>query len=782
MKKNSGKLKKMLAFSMAAVITASAGCLTLQSAVSSGGITVQAAEAETGSCGEGLTYTLDDDELTIIGNGEIDSYAFADNRNIRYVTIGEGVTSIGYSAFDGCENLRSIDLGSVESISSFAFASTALVNVVIPDTCNELGNGVFYNCSQLKIVHMSNSVSYFPAQLFKKCTKLTSINVPYSCTFIATDAFDYCDSLSKLVIPNPDANFAPFAFGYYRHDTSYSPNLTDGYWNGNDYYVYKKFQDDDFSSVKTALHNNFGHTKYLGFTVYGEVGSNLQKYCQGFNMYYSTYSIMIGDEDDPYNAYYMGEQSQKLNFDNQLAFSVLTQVRETSLGFDKTSMKIAPDQTDTIIATILPENATDTTLVWTSSNPKVASVENGKVTGIKAGTATIKAVSANGLSKTCKVTVESSPLKNNSYVASETVAPNQYLTIRAAAEGGKAPYTYAYYFKRSTNYKWNQLSSGYVATDYQNFKTSTEQVYYDLKVNVKDSNNVVSSKQFKILSCYPLQNRTTLSTDKVVKNSPVTINGAAFGGLAPYKYAFYFKRASNTKWNTIGTEFGSKSTATLTPTVNEDYNIKVTVKDSRGMTWTNNYTIYAEEMLQNKSKISATDVLAGKKVTVTASAENGTAPYKYTFKFKRTTNTKWNIIGTQDGTSTTASVTTSSTAGISYDVKVIVKDSKGATAEKNWVVNTHSALVNKSSLSSSSVKAGTSVRITASASEGIQPYKYAFYFRRSGNTKWNVIGTEFGSKTTATLTPSTAAKYEILVKIKDQEGTTASKTMILNVT
>ena len=83
MKKNSGKLKKMLAFSMAAVITASAGCLTLQSAVSSGGITVQAAEAETGSCGEGLTYTLDDDELTIIGNGEIDSYAFADNRNIR---------------------------------------------------------------------------------------------------------------------------------------------------------------------------------------------------------------------------------------------------------------------------------------------------------------------------------------------------------------------------------------------------------------------------------------------------------------------------------------------------------------------------------------------------------------------------------------------------------------------------------------------------------------------------------------------------------------------------
>jgi Leucine-rich repeat (LRR) protein len=52
-----------------------------------------------------------------------------------------------------------------------------------------------------------------------------------------------------------------------------------------------------------------------------------------------------------------------------------------------------------------PSNATNQTLTWTSSDPNVASVEDGEVTAKAKGTATITATSANGKTATCEVEV-----------------------------------------------------------------------------------------------------------------------------------------------------------------------------------------------------------------------------------------------------------------------------------------------------------------------------------------------------------------------------------------
>ncbi|MCD8355019.1 MAG: S-layer homology domain-containing protein, partial [Clostridia bacterium] len=62
--------------------------------------------------------------------------------------------------------------------------------------------------------------------------------------------------------------------------------------------------------------------------------------------------------------------------------------------------------TSTLTATITPSNATTNTVTWSSSNTSVATVDSsGKVTGVKAGTATITATSNNGKTATCQVTV-----------------------------------------------------------------------------------------------------------------------------------------------------------------------------------------------------------------------------------------------------------------------------------------------------------------------------------------------------------------------------------------
>ena len=57
-----------------------------------------------------------------------------------------------------------------------------------------------------------------------------------------------------------------------------------------------------------------------------------------------------------------------------------------------------------LTATVLPENATDKTVAWSSSNESVAKVSNGKVIGVKAGTATVTA-SAGGRSASVRVSV-----------------------------------------------------------------------------------------------------------------------------------------------------------------------------------------------------------------------------------------------------------------------------------------------------------------------------------------------------------------------------------------
>ena len=78
----------------------------------------------------------------------------------------------------------------------------------------------------------------------------------------------------------------------------------------------------------------------------------------------------------------------------------------TGVTLDKTSATLTEGQTDTLIATVSPENATYPEVTWTSSDEDVATVENGVVTAISAGDAVITAT-AGGQSATCTVTVKS---------------------------------------------------------------------------------------------------------------------------------------------------------------------------------------------------------------------------------------------------------------------------------------------------------------------------------------------------------------------------------------
>ena len=77
-----------------------------------------------------------------------------------------------------------------------------------------------------------------------------------------------------------------------------------------------------------------------------------------------------------------------------------------SVLLNKTSADIVVGETLTLTATVSPNNATDKTVTWTSSDESVVTVSEGTVTGLKAGTATITATTVNGLSASCTVSVK----------------------------------------------------------------------------------------------------------------------------------------------------------------------------------------------------------------------------------------------------------------------------------------------------------------------------------------------------------------------------------------
>ena len=82
--------------------------------------------------------------------------------------------------------------------------------------------------------------------------------------------------------------------------------------------------------------------------------------------------------------------------------------RVTSITLSQTSLSLEVGKTQTLTATVLPSNATNKTVVWTSSNTSVATVStSGMVTAKASGTCTITcaATDGSGVKATCQVRV-----------------------------------------------------------------------------------------------------------------------------------------------------------------------------------------------------------------------------------------------------------------------------------------------------------------------------------------------------------------------------------------
>ena len=184
--------------------------------------------AKSGTCGDNLTWTLQDGVLTISGTGNMKNYSMQ-KVNDKYITtapwgeyydtiksvvIEAGVTSIGDYAFYKCSSLASVTIpDSVTSIGSSAFSfCSSLASVTIPDSVTTIGDWAFYNCSSLTSVTISDSVTSIGSSVFYNCSSLASVTIPDSVTSIGERAFCDCSSLASVTIPDSVTSIGGGAF------------------------------------------------------------------------------------------------------------------------------------------------------------------------------------------------------------------------------------------------------------------------------------------------------------------------------------------------------------------------------------------------------------------------------------------------------------------------------------------------------------------------------------------------------------------------------------------
>ncbi len=173
------------------------------------------------------------DSVTTIGEN-----AFASCTSLSDVKLSNNLVEIGEDAFADCESLISIDLPNslrtikdsafwnsviesivlpegLKTIGSQAFCySTALTEVSIPGTVEEIGSRAFSGIPTLKRITVNESNPYFTTEngiLYSKDKKTlvccpggietTDITVPENVSFIMESAFEKCDNIVNIIIP-----------------------------------------------------------------------------------------------------------------------------------------------------------------------------------------------------------------------------------------------------------------------------------------------------------------------------------------------------------------------------------------------------------------------------------------------------------------------------------------------------------------------------------------------------------------------------------------------------
>ncbi|MBP3688824.1 MAG: leucine-rich repeat domain-containing protein [Bacteroidaceae bacterium] len=170
--------------------------------------------------------------------------AFDGCSDLTSVTIPNSVTSIGNNAFFNCSGLTSVTLNSnsIVSKTSFSYSNnfktifgSQVKEYILGDNITAIGNSAFNGCSGLTSVTIGNSVTTIGDYAFRNCSGLTSVTIPNSVTSIGISAFSNCTGLTKAEFASIESlckiKFISDSYSTYYNPLYYAKHL---YINGHE--------------------------------------------------------------------------------------------------------------------------------------------------------------------------------------------------------------------------------------------------------------------------------------------------------------------------------------------------------------------------------------------------------------------------------------------------------------------------------------------------------------------------------------------------------------------
>ena len=326
----------------------------------------------------------------------------------------------------------------------------------------------------------------------------------------------------------------------------------------------------------------------------------------------------------------------------------LIYVPDPLIELDKQSISLCVGDNATVVADVWPNYATIFKIKWTSSDTSVVKVEDGVITGVSQGKATVTATLTEGVTATVNVTVNARQIEELKVTAlsdKEYVSIEDNLTISATATGGDGDYKYSFIIKNTATGKWARLADKIELNSF--VWTAGSGGAREFYVEVTDgTGKTVRSSAIKVDVIWDstmLAAGLKANTTKVSVGDKVMFTAMGIDGEGSYKYSYIVYNKTTKKWARLADKITS-DTFTWEAISAGTRLFYVDVTDASGQTVRSNaITVVTgnQSDLSVKGQASAANVSVGGSVTITGTAIGVDGPYTYSFVVYNKATNKW---------------------------------------------------------------------------------------------------------------------------------------------